>query len=37
VSDGEAIQVLLPIFGIIVIGMLILGIAAWWSERRRDG
>ena len=37
VSDGEAIQVLLPIFGIIVIGMVILGIAAWWSGRRRDG
>ncbi len=35
-SDGEAIQVLLPIFGIIVIGMLVLGIAAWWSGRRPD-
>ena len=36
-SDAEAIGVLLPIFGIIVVGMLVLGIAAWWSNRGRHG
>lgn len=32
-SDAEAVGTLLPIFGIIIVGMVVLGIAAWWSNR----
>jgi hypothetical protein len=36
-SDPQAFGVMLPILAIIVIGIVVLGIAAWWSARdRRD-
>jgi hypothetical protein len=36
-SDAQALGVMLPVFAIIVIGIVGLGMAAWWSSRsRRD-